>query len=400
MHVNTFKYRIAAAAAAALDFILRLVGSGFYSQVVKSLSERQPSGSPLASSLDVEIHCPSYVSPDPANDALVERIFQAYGKAKADQPKREPVFAPSSLWQEHIEMAYASLVEGHASGDMARFHHFLANFGVWETYTGIESTDLVRQHAADADKRTVFEQQIIAPMVRWWTVAESGGRPLSALSYPRFGNQCGAIVDGHFIGAGSVFNDVFAANMARLVQGRRPVVAEIGGGYGKLFYFLSRRLNDFCYVDLDLPETLACASYYLLKSFPDKKFLLYGEGGIDRKSLDEFDFILFPSFEITSLPDRSVELFVNKNSLGEMAPDLCRLFVKEICRTTEYFWHMNHEFVRNSFGDGTASLLNAEYPVAEDEFQLLVRGIDVGHPVSKGKFNYDSDIYFYTYKRR
>ena len=400
MHVSTLKSRIADSTATVLDFVLRLAGQGFYSQIVNRLSERQPPGSPAVDGLNVNIHCPPYVPPDPADEALVERIFRAYGKAKADQPKRSTVFAPSSLWQEHIGLAYASLVEGHASGDMERFHHFLANFGVWETYTGIESTDLVRQHAADADKRAVFEQQIIAPMVRWWMAAESGGRSLSALSYPRFGNQCGAIVDTHFVGVGSVFNDVYAANMARLLHGRRPVVAEIGGGYGKLFYFLSTRLNDFCYVDLDLPETLACASYYLLKSFPDKKFLLYGEGELGRQSLDEFDFILFPSFEIASLPDRSVELFANKNSLGEMSPDLCRLFVREICRTTEYFWHLNHEFVRNSLGDGTQSLLNAEYPVAEDEFRLLVRGIDVGHAVSRGKFDYDSDIYFYIYQRR
>lgn len=37
---------------------------------------------------------------------------------------------------------------------------------------------------------------------------------------------------------------------------------------------------DITYVDYDLPEATALASYYLMKSLPDRNFRLYGEGEI------------------------------------------------------------------------------------------------------------------------
>ena len=35
---------------------------------------------------------------------------------------------------------------------------------------------------------------------------------------------------------------------------------------GKLFYFISREIDNFCYLDFDLPEVLCCASYFQIKS--------------------------------------------------------------------------------------------------------------------------------------
>ena len=66
----------------------------------------------------------------------------------------------------------------------------------------------------------------------------------------------------------------------------RPVIAELGGGYGRLFYFLSQHFSEFTYIGIDLPEILCCASYYLMLAFPDKRFLLYGEAEVTPQSLE------------------------------------------------------------------------------------------------------------------
>ncbi len=188
--------------------------------------------------------------------------------------------------------------------------------------------------------------------------------------------------------------------IAGLVDGKKAVVAEIGGGYGILIYYVSRHLEAFRYAGFDLPETLCCAAYYLMKCFPGKRFLLYGEGALDGQRIPEFDFILMPSWEIRNLPDRSVDIALNMSSLGEMSPATCRALVTEICRVSNRFWHMNHELNRNSFSDGSASLLNPEYPVPAEEFRLVLRYIESVNAAYKGWFDDGYDIYGYYYERR
>jgi hypothetical protein len=137
-----------------------------------------------------------------------------------------------------------------------------------------------------------------------------------------------------------------------------------------------------------------------MMSFPEKRFLLYGEGDLTPESLAEFDFILRPSFEITRIQDQSFDLFVNENSLGIMPPDACRLFVKEICRTTMAFWHRNHEVRRNPIDDGTTTLINREYPVDREQFHEVMRYCDVARLVGHDRKKIDSDMYCYYFRRK
>lgn len=59
-------------------------------------------------------------------------------------------------------------------------------------------------------------------------------------------------------------------------------------------------------------------------------------------------------------------------SLGEMDPEACRRFVAEICRSSRAFFHRNAESSRVPLDGGLSSLVNAECPVPEDEFELVV----------------------------
>jgi hypothetical protein len=158
-------------------------------------------------------------------------------------------------------------------------------------------------------------------MLRWWQRCESPGRDLSALAIPRHGNMCGALVDGQLIAPSSIFGDVYGRLLAGFAGDERPVVAELGAGFGKLLYFVSRHLDAACFVDVDLPESLCCAAYFLMKSFPDRRFLLFGEDDLTRRSFEEFDLVLLPSFGISRIPDRSIDLFINENRLGLMHAD-------------------------------------------------------------------------------
>jgi hypothetical protein len=100
-----------------------------------------------------------------------------------------------------------------------------------------------------------------------------------------------------------------------------------------------------------------------MKTWPKKKALLYGEKVFRSSHAKIYDLIFMPSFEIEKLKDNSIDLFLNKNSLGEMNPDLATHFINNICRATNFFFHMNHENTKNIFEKNIRSLINSEYPV-------------------------------------
>lgn len=67
---------------------------------------------------------------------------------------------------------------------------------------------------------------------------------------------------------------------------------------------------------------------------------------------------------------------------------------------TDQFWHRNHEAQRFDYSDGESSLLNHEYPVPREEFELCGRYCDVGTLIGEGRFNVESDMFCYHYRRR
>lgn len=379
-------------------FVLSLGGRRVYDYITHGLITRQVFTATNAT-LKVEIHSPDYIKPDSSELEVITRIFNAYKKAKEDQKGKSRIFSPSSLWKDQLDKAYSPLLQGLEKDDIKPFHFFLSNFGSWKIPTGIENSGIIHSHASNQNSINYFENKMMAPLVQWWINNESQGRGLELLAHPKFGNQCGAYVNGHFITIGSFFSDIYSRLITEFIKTKRPIISEIGGGYGKLFYFLSRKISKFCYLDFDLPESLACASYFLLKAHPNKRFLLYGEGALSEEIMHEYDFIMLPSFEISKIPENSTDIFINTTSLGEMEPGTAQFFIGEICRSAKIFFHANHEYVRNYFKGGSASLLNNEYPIPSNQFELVVRYPDICHNIFQGTFDYNSDIFWYFYRK-
>ena len=234
-----------------------------------------------------------------------------------------------------------------------------------------------------------------------WQWIYNSRKPVSSLTYPTHGNQSGAYIDKTFVGVGSFGNEIYGSLLSGLLDDvDRPVVADLGAGYGKLAFFTLRDMSDSCFIDFDLPETLCLAAYYLMKSWPNKKTLLYGEEEYSEKSHSEYEMIFMPSYEIENIGQNSIDLFMNKNSLGEMTRKAAINYVHHIANSTRYFFHMNHDIFPNVFSDSSPGLLGYEYPVPKDKFKLLFRYPDVGHMISQGKVDYYMDIFLYLYERR
>ena len=235
--------------------------------------------------------------------------------------------------------------------------------------------------------------------LKLWKYFNNYKKDTSALNAPIHGNQIGAYIDNNFVVIGSFFNEIIASMLNNLIcKLKRPVVSDLGGGYGKLAFYTLKEHKNFCFIDFDLPETLCLAAYYLMKTWPEKKTLLYGEEEYSQEKNSSYDLIFLPPFEITKLTNNSIDLFINKNSLGEMNPDAVNNYLKYICKSTNYFFHMNHDINRNIFQDGVRGLLGYEYPVDKKKFDLIFRYPVMKHSTYLGEFDLENDIFMYLYK--
>ncbi|MDO8525144.1 MAG: putative sugar O-methyltransferase [Candidatus Omnitrophota bacterium] len=361
---------------------------------------RESIGNPA--SRQISLHCPDYIEPSKDKDELeiIERIFQSFRKMKEAEKKSPVYYLPSSLWQEQLDKSYFHLTSGLKTNDINKFHFFLANFGTWKSYHGVESATLIRDNMTSFVRRQYLKSVIFYKQLKIWKWFYNNRKSISNLTYPAYGNQAGAYIDNVFIGVGSFFNEIYGSLLNGLIKDtKHPVVADLGAGYGKLAYFTLRGMDNFTFIDFDLPETLCLAAYYLMKTWPNKKVLLFGEGDYSSEKHGQYDLIFMPAYEICKIDELSVDLFINKNSLGEMTKEAVVNYIYHITRATRYFFHMNHDIRPNVYSNNDRGLLGYEYPVPADKFKLLFRYPDIGHILYQGGVDFNADIFLYLYER-
>jgi putative sugar O-methyltransferase len=124
----------------------------------------------------------------------------------------------------------------------------------------------------------------------------------------------------------------------------RPIVGELGGGFGGMAYYFSRDNASSCYIDFDLPEILVLSQAYLLSTLDPSEIVLYGE-------YTEIDAIcsrrvaLLPSFCIKDFAESSFDAFFNSYSLSEMDSHSVDVYLSEIARLLKKgsnFLSVNH----------------------------------------------------------
>jgi len=347
----------------------------------------------------IQIFIPKYNVVDEMDINLANRIFESLKKMKSQQLNEDAIYKPSSLWQKHIDFDFKDLNECLKKNDLKKFLFFLQNFGNSENYLGIENQNFIKKCSKNFLLKKYLKEDVFNGQKIIWQYFNNK-KDLKDLNMPKFGNQNGALIEKNFVVIGSFFNDIYSKIIIKyLDENKNNFIVDLGAGYGKLAYYILSKTKKCNFIDLDLPETLVLASYYLSKSFPNKKAFFYGEEKFDTDCINKFDLIFLPNWEFRNLKDNSIDITINRNSLGEMEPKTAINFIKQIHRTSKYFFSMNHETFKNKFSDGKYSLVNREFNI-DNKFKELIRYPDLGHiTYETNSINLDSDIFFYLYKK-
>jgi hypothetical protein len=210
---------------------------------------------------------------------------------------------------------------------------------------GLTGLPLARIRSGERTRRSAKQLCLIDALHRidLWKSRTGGRFAVASLTPPNIGNPFGVVLNGTFVRHSSEDQHYCAHRIIDLLgPAEAPVVAEIGGGFGGMAYFLVRDRPGVTYLNFDLPETIALASYYLLSAFPDAKATLYGEAELGVNVLRNSRFILMPGFAIRQLPAHSVDVAFNARILSDLSTASLHEYLAEIARTTRgYFLHLN-----------------------------------------------------------
>jgi hypothetical protein len=296
--------------------------------------------------------------------ALLQRICAAY-QATIHHPGH-PAYRVTGWWQEVRNRSLGPVRKALLMRDIAALRGMYANFfrdacsaglisvpyGMTGAYFGGKMTDLHRRvYLADTLHR-----------LNYWR-RETGDRfPLRDLAIPPIGNPFGVCLQGTLVSAHAEFHHHCADRVTGLLESDRSMVVEIGGGFGAMAYYLLRGQPKIKYVDFDLPESTALATYYLVKAFPHKKFLLFGETPVTGEAIDHADVALLPLFAMEQLRTASVDVAFSSHAMSDIASAELAIYLETIHRVTRH----RFLFVR------AAPLPDMPHPLAEhgDLFQL------------------------------
>lgn len=323
---------------------------------------------------------------------VLKRIIAAYKRTKTVQKDTDAAFNVSNEWLPIYERHLGPVMDALHTENIPELRRMYQNFYRDPCSTGLVGLPIkIPNLFSGGHIKKRYREYIMCDVLHryelWKKRTENKYTP-SVLSGPLVGNPYGYTIDGVFIRGGSDYQHYYAYAIAQLLNFKQKnVVAELGGGFGGLAYYLVRDNPHLTYVDFDLPEGTALASYYLMRSLPHVSIRLYGEIDLSTAALAAPGVVMMPSFEIMRMPAKSAAVSFNSYSLAEMSPETVSVYIDQLTRITSgYFLHVNH--IHNTV-------------LSADKFGVEDRGFSlVGRQLAGWTqgINPTSDEYEYLYK--
>ena len=305
------------------------------------------------------------------DEAIVERICAAYIGAAQRERFAPEVYQASAWWRQVRLESLGPVIQALGRRDIVSLRRMYGNFFRDASSTGLIGVpySLTKAYFDKRIKdihRRYFMGDALYGIDHWKTL--TGDRfSLHVLAGPEIGNPFGIMIGGTLVRTGSAYQHYSAYRIASCLFSAKATVAEFGGGFGGMAYYLLRDQPGVKYIDFDVPESLALTSYYLLRSFPHLKFLLYGESAITAETLASVDVVLMPLFEMESLPSESVDVVFSSHAMSDISREAMSAYLKTISRiSTGCFYYMGNAEGAKSIRNMTAE---AQQPFRLDEMR-------------------------------
>jgi len=269
---------------------------------------------------------------------VLDRICAAYVRTSQRERLATEVYQASTWWQQVRLASLGPVMEALESRDVASLRRMYSNFFRDASSTGLIGVPYsltkayFNRQIKDFHRRFFLGDALYG--IDYWKRLTNDRFPLHVLAGPEIGNPFGIMIEGTLVRSGAAYQHYSAHRIADLLHAAKATVVEVGGGFGGMAYYLLRDRTGVKYVDFDVPESLALTSYYLMKSFPHLKFLLYGESGLTAENFAPADVVLMPLFEMESLAPESVDVVFSSHAMSDISEEAMSTYLRTIARIT------------------------------------------------------------------
>lgn len=300
-------------------------------------------------------------APHPNNgtddSALLKRIVRAYTAAMEKQNFTPDAFQPTEWWRDIRRSKLEPVLQALSAGDTAALDRMYRSFFRDPCSTGLISVPYGMSGAYFGGQMRDWHRDLylINALRRldYWIQQTGNSFPVAALAGPNVGNPFGLMVDGMLIRSQAEYDHYCAHRIGTFLRSNSDTVVEIGGGYCGMAYYLLRDRPGVKYIDFDVPETIALAAYFLIKSFPRLRFLLYGERKITPEALSDADVILLPLSSLRDIPCAIARLAFSSHAMSDLSRAAMREYLAQISRIAED----NFLFIGSASSHSTLSAL-------------------------------------------
>lgn len=339
---------------------------------------------PLAAAEMAASGCVDRLQSFPTDEAIALEVIDVYRAMRdADQ-----LSSPSGEWRWIFDVSRRGYQAALESGDREGLMGLLRNFFRNELSFGLVS-HATFDDLSDGDENTLmeFSNAILLDVDTWLEFCDSPS--IAALEMPAVGNPYGIVLEGTLILPDAPRHSYHARKLQGLMHhcGPRPVILEIGGGYGSVFWRLWNTpgmVGEFCYINCDLEETLFLFCYFALtgaasfgsRNIPPPKIKWALDGVIRGQDTQQYDLILVPASRSGFL-DCGVDIAYNSNSLSEMAREDVEDYFRIINRLKPRFiFHQNSNFFPwEASSRGHIEVLARDFPIDHGVYEELYRAV-------------------------
>jgi hypothetical protein len=299
--------------------------------------------------------------------ALLERICTAYIKAAKQEPLVPEAYKPTRWWEQQRRRRLQPIIQALMARDITGLRRMYQNFFRDPCSAGLVVEQGMAKHCfrdtlrGNSHRRLYLLDALYR--IDYWRMQTGGRFTMGDLSGPAIGNPFGVVIDGTLVRPEAEYQHYCAHRIGGLLDSKTATIAEVGAGFGGMAYYLLRDRPGTTYVDFDVPESVALTSYYLLKAFPELRFLLYGEEEVTKEAISRSDVVLMPVFELATMPSACVDLTFSSYAMSALSYEGMIDYLRHVAHMTrDYFFYI---------GDGSARTISDLVDRRYHSFKLM-----------------------------
>jgi putative sugar O-methyltransferase len=350
---------------------------------------------PLVESIE-DIMIESVEIPPKNESAIVSSLMTSFRDAKRRQDEIAGHIQIVSDWEKYLESQWRPYYKAIDNQDLSIIAPFLRNFFRNEGISGFWGGEQMFETFANLDKIEKLERaNLMRKQFEAWRAA-SPNVSVEELNAPLIGNPWGYIVKGNLLYEPICEYHYQANYFARLLnEVPKPVIIEIGGGFGGLAYQIVKSISYVKYIGFDLPENIFLQSYYLSCAFPKLKILTYYKDmtEITQNTISKYDIILLPDFMIKEVESYVADLIINIRSFSEMPVSTIEEYYRQIDRLGHLFFF--HENLFKDRLDGLYGIPSPGFPALKNF--ILVTELKSWWPRYQNNSAYPCHEYLYIH---